>query len=137
MHALTIPKSLQSQQRIPQRTPHQRAARSDRLRRPHSLQARIDLHQIHSHETSSPMHALGDIIALTEGQAPAYGRAGAGGPLRVEGVDVEGEVDGGVGADVAEGHFHHATNPIPSTCQSRKPIPNLHCSEHTCQYHAY
>jgi len=58
------------------------------------------------------MHALGDIIALAERQAAADGGAGAGGPLRIQGVDVEGEVDGGVGADVAEGEGHDVADAV-------------------------
>lgn len=68
------------------------------------------------------MHALGDVVAFAEGEAAADGGAGAGGPLGVEGVDVEGEVDGGVGADVAEGEVHDAADAVPvvgEVCQLR------------------
>ena len=59
------------------------------------------------------MHALGNVVALAERQAAADGGAGGGGPLGVEGVDVEGEVDGGVGADVGEGELHDAPDAVP------------------------
>ncbi|KFZ03956.1 hypothetical protein V501_09274, partial [Pseudogymnoascus sp. VKM F-4519 (FW-2642)] len=57
-------------------------------------------------EATSLVHALGDVVALAKGEAAADGGPGAGRPLGVEGVDIEGEVDGGVVADVGEGHFH-------------------------------
>lgn len=58
------------------------------------------------------MHALGDEVALAQGEAAAHGGAGARCPLGVERVDVEGEVDGGVGADVGECHFHDLADAV-------------------------
>ena len=58
------------------------------------------------------MHALGDVVAFPQGQAAAHGGAGAGRPLGIQGVDVEGEVDGGVVADVSEGHFHDSADTV-------------------------
>lgn len=59
------------------------------------------------------MDRLADEVALAEGEAAADGGAGAGSPLGVEGIDVKGQVDGGVVADVGEGHLHDATNSVP------------------------
>ncbi|KFY53514.1 hypothetical protein V496_07524, partial [Pseudogymnoascus sp. VKM F-4515 (FW-2607)] len=58
------------------------------------------------------VHALGDEVALAQGEAAAHGGAGARCPLGVERVDVEGEVDGGVGADVGECHFHDLADAV-------------------------
>lgn len=60
------------------------------------------------------MHALADEVALAQGQAAAHGGAGAGRPLGVQAVDVEGEMDGRVVADVGEGHFDNAADTVSS-----------------------
>ncbi|KFZ04561.1 hypothetical protein V502_10059 [Pseudogymnoascus sp. VKM F-4520 (FW-2644)] len=64
------------------------------------LKRRVHLNQVHRDQAPRLVHALGDVVALAQGEAAAHGGAGAGRPLGVERVDVEGEVDGGVGADV-------------------------------------
>lgn len=58
------------------------------------------------------MHALADEIALAQREAASHGGAGAGGPLRIQGVDVEGEMDGGVVANMGEGHFDDAADSV-------------------------
>lgn len=58
------------------------------------------------------MDALGDVVALAEGEPAADGGARGGGPHGVEGVDVERQVDRGVVADVGEGHLHDAADAV-------------------------
>ena len=77
-----------------------------------SSHARVLTYQVHSDQTARLMHTLGDIIALAQRQAAADGGACAGRPLRIQAVDVEGQVDGRVGADVPERHFHHAADAV-------------------------
>ena len=90
-------------QSIPQRTPHHPNPSPNRLPRPPRLQRGINLHQIHSHQLPRLSHTLGDIIRLPE-RKPAPNRGPRRRrPLRVQRVDVKGEMDGGVGADVEEG----------------------------------
>lgn len=103
---------LQLQQRISQRTPHQRTPSPDRLRRSLLIQTRIHLDQIHRHQIARLVHTLADEVALAQGQTAAHGGAGAGRPLGVQAVDVEGEMDGSVVAYVGEGHFDNAADAV-------------------------
>ena len=106
--------SRSSQQRVAERALDQRAAGPHRLLRAGRLQARVDLDQVHGHQAARLGHALADVVALAQRQAAAHGRAGAGRPLRIQRVDVEGQVDGRVGADVAERHLHDAADAVPA-----------------------
>ena len=111
-HPSLPPSLFHSQQRIPQRTPDQTTTRPNRLLSALLLQTRIDLDEIHRDQLPALVDALGDVVALAEGQAAADGRPRGGCPLGVEGVDVEGEVDRGVGADVGEGELHDAPDAV-------------------------
>lgn len=102
------------QQALTQSTPDQTAPCAHRLAGARVVlrgnQARVDLDQVHGDQVARLVDALGDIVTLAQGQAATHGGAGTWGPLGVEGVDVEAEVDGGVVADVSKGHLHDATN---------------------------
>nr|POE93675.1 hypothetical protein CFP56_19687 [Quercus suber] len=100
------------QQRVAQRAAHNRHASAHRVRGAALLQAGVDLDEVEGDEAAGAVDALGDEVALAQGQAAADGGAGGGGPHGVEGVDVEGEVDGGVGADPGEGHVHDAADAV-------------------------
>lgn len=73
-------------------------------------QAGVDLHQVHGDQVARLVDTLSDVVTLAQCQAAADGGACAGSPLRVEGVDIEAEVDGGVVANVGEGHLHDAAD---------------------------
>lgn len=72
----------------------------------------VHLDEVDGDETARLVDALADVVALAEGQAAANGGPGAWRPHGVKSVDVEGEVYGGVGADVGEGHFHDAADAV-------------------------
>lgn len=73
-------------------------------------QAGVDLHQVHGDQVARLVHTLSDVVTLAQGQTAADRGARAGSPLRVEGVDIKAEVDGGVIANVGEGHLHDAAD---------------------------
>lgn len=108
------------QQALAQCTPDQAAPRAHRLAGARVVlachQAGVDLHQVHGDQVARLVHALGDVVTLAQRQAAADGGACAGGPLRVEGIDVKAEVDWGVVADVGEGHLHNATDAVSVWC---------------------
>lgn len=104
-----------SQQRVSQRAANQRAAGADRLRGTDRIQAGVDLDQIHGNQVTRLVHALADEVTLAEGQTATHGRACAGRPLGVQGVDVKGQMDGRVVADVSERHVHHLADTVPAT----------------------
>lgn len=79
-------------------------------------QAGVDLDQVNGDEVAGGVDRLADVVTLTQGQAAADGGAGAGSPHGVEGIDVKGQVDGGVGANVSEGHFDDAANAVAGKC---------------------
>ena len=58
------------------------------------------------------MHALANEIALAKGESASHGGAGSGSPLRIQTVDIEGKMDGGIVADVAESHFDDAADSV-------------------------
>lgn len=60
------------------------------------------------------MHALGNVIALAQCQTSPDRRAGAGRPLRIQRVDIKGQMYGGIVPDVSQGHLHDAANAIPA-----------------------
>lgn len=64
------------------------------------------------------MDTLGNVIALSEGQAATDGSTGTGRPLRIESVDVKGEVNGRVGPDIFQHELHDATDTISVEGQS-------------------
>ena len=72
-----------SQKCVAQRTSYQRTTRSDRIRSTYRLQRRIHFDQIHSDQTSGFVHALGDVVAFSQGQPTSDGGSGAGRPLGV------------------------------------------------------
>lgn len=100
------------EQGVAQGAADERAARADGLAGAHRGQAGVDLDQVHGDQVAGGVDALGDEVALAQGQAAADGRAGAGRPLGVEGVDVEGQMDRGVVADVGEGHLDDAADAV-------------------------
>lgn len=94
--------------------PHQGAAGTDSVLL--SLRAigelGVHLDQVDGHEVAGLVNGLADVVTLAEGKATSDGSAGAGSPHGVEGVDVEGQVDGGVVANVGEGHLDDAANAV-------------------------
>jgi hypothetical protein len=72
----------------------------------------VHLDQVDGDEVACLVHAFADEVTLAESEATADGCAGAGSPHGVEGIDVEGEVDGGVVANVSEGHLDDAANTV-------------------------
>lgn len=58
------------------------------------------------------MNTLTNEVSLAERQAPADWSSSAGRPLRVQRVDVEGQVNGGVASNMSQGHFDHASDSI-------------------------
>lgn len=68
------------------------------------------------------MHTLADVVTLSQSQAASDGSAGAGSPHGVEGVDVEGQVDGGVRADVGEGHLDNAADTVAASVMLVKQL---------------
>ena len=88
------------QQALPKPTPHNRAPRPDSLVRSDSfkpwLERGVNLDKVHCDKAPGLVNALSDVVAFAQGEAAAHGGAGARCPLRIEGVDVEGEMDGGV-----------------------------------------
>lgn len=80
-----------------------------------SRQGRVDLDKIDSDKASRLVYALADEVALAESETAADRGARGGSPHGIERVDVERKVDGGVVADVAEGHLHDATDAVPET----------------------
>lgn len=105
------------QNRLPERAPHNTTPRPNRLRNPqlprHDLG--VHLHQVHRHQATRVVQRLANVVALAEREPPAHGRAGRGRPHGVQGVDVEGEVDGGVGADVFRCHLDDAADAVPGS----------------------
>lgn len=61
------------------------------------------------------MYRFANIVALAESQTAAHGSASAGGPHGVEGVDVEGQVDWGVGTNVGKSHLDDAADTVAGT----------------------
>ena len=58
------------------------------------------------------MKTFGNVVALAQRQTASNRSAGARGPLRIECVNVEGEVDGGVGANVGECKLHDTADAV-------------------------
>lgn len=73
-------------------------------------QAGVDLHQVHSDQVARLVHTLSNVVTLAQCQTTSDGGACAGSPLWVKCVDVKAKVDGGVVADVGEGHLHDAAD---------------------------
>lgn len=71
---------------------------------------RVHLDEVNGDKVSCLVHALADEISLAESQTAADGCAGAGCPHGVEGIDVKGQMDGGVVSDVSEGHLDNAAD---------------------------
>lgn len=63
------------------------------------------------------MDSFADVVTFAKGKAATDGSTGAGSPHGIKGIDIEGQVDGGVGTNVGEGHFDNATNAVASTSQ--------------------
>lgn len=103
---------LHLQKRLAQCASHQGGTSADGVSSRLGSQLRVNLDEIDGNEAAGLVDGLADVVTLTEGQAAAHGGAGAGSPHGVEGVDVEGQVDGGVGANVGEGHFHDAADTV-------------------------
>lgn len=80
-----------------------------------SRQGRVDLDKIDSDKTSRLVHTLADEVALTESETAADRGSRGRRERGIERIDVERKVDGGVVADVAEGHLHDATDAVPET----------------------
>lgn len=72
----------------------------------------VHLDQVDGDEVAGLVHAFADEVTLAESQAAADGCAGARSPHGVEGIDVEGKVDGSVVANVSEGHLDDAANTV-------------------------
>mgnify|MGYP005988308413 CR=1 FL=1 len=77
-------------------------------------QAGVNLDQVNGNEAAGLVDRLADEVTLTQSQTTTDGGTGTGSPHGVEGVDVEGQVDGSVGTDVSEGHLDNAANTVTS-----------------------
>lgn len=75
-------------------------------------QAGVDLDQVDGDEVAGLVNGLADVVTLAQGQAATDGGAGGSSPGRVESVNVEGQVNGGVGTDVGKGHLDDAANTV-------------------------
>lgn len=108
------------QQALTKRTTNQRASRADSLVGTKVvdswLESWVDLNQVHGDEAASLVDALGDEVSLSQGKTSADWGTGGRSDDRVESVDIEGEVDWGVGADVGECHLHNASDAVPVDC---------------------
>lgn len=102
------------QQGLAEGAAHDRAARVDGLAGTSlgGSQAGVDLDQVDGDEVAGLVNRLADVVALAQGQTTTDGGAGGSSPGRVEGVNVEGQVDGGVGTDVGKGHLDDAANTV-------------------------
>jgi hypothetical protein len=72
----------------------------------------INLHEIHSDKLASLMHTLSNEVSFSKCQAAADGRASTEDKGRVESVDVEGEVDWCIGAEVGESLVHYFADAV-------------------------
>lgn len=102
------------QEGLAEGAPHQGAAGTDGVLLGLVAVGELGVHldQVDSHEVAGLVHSLADVVTLTEGEAASDRSASARSPHGVEGVDIEGQVDGGVAADVGEGHLDDAANTV-------------------------
>lgn len=102
------------QQSLAESAAHNRAAGTDGLQSAclSGGESRVNLDKIDGDQVARLVDALADVVALAESKATADGGAGAGSPGRVEGVNVEGQMDGGVGTNVGKGHLHDTANAV-------------------------
>lgn len=104
--------SISLQKSITERTSYQRASGANGLGGTYGFQARVHLDQVHGHQVARLVHALADEVTLTQGQSSTDGGASAGGPLGVQRIDVKGEVNGSVVANVGQGHLDNTANSV-------------------------
>lgn len=71
------------------------------------LERGVDLHQVHGDQAAGLMDSLADVVALTEVEASTDGGTGRGSDSRVEGIDIEAQVDGAraVRRNMLDGHL--------------------------------
>lgn len=100
------------QQGISQRTAHQRAPSPNRVRRPHGIEAGVDLDQIHGDEVTCLVHTLADEVSLAKSQSPTHGGSSARCPLRIERIDVKRQMDGCVVSNVSERHLDDTADSV-------------------------
>jgi hypothetical protein len=75
-------------------------------------QVRVNLDQVNGNKVTRLVYALADEVTFTESKTAADGCTGAGSPHGVEGINIEGQMDGCVVADVSEGHLDDAANTV-------------------------
>lgn len=63
------------------------------------------------------MHSFTDEVSLTQRQSTTDWCTGTRCPLRIQRIDIEGQVNGGVVTDVSESHFNNATDTMTSRGQ--------------------
>lgn len=108
------------QQALTKRATHQRASRTDSLVGAKVinswLKGWVDLDQVHGDEATGLVDALSDEVPLSQGETATNWSTGGWCDNWVKSVDVEGEVDWGVGADVGECHLHNASDTVSVNC---------------------
>lgn len=59
------------------------------------------------------MHTLGDIITLSQCQASSHWRSRARSPLRIQRIDIKGQMDRRIGPDMGQRHLHDTPDTMP------------------------
>lgn len=90
-----------------------RVTSTDGIAGAYFIKAGVDLNKVERNERAGLCNALGDEVSLTKRQTTSDGGTGAGGPHGVEGVDIEGQVDGCIAADPGQRHVHDLANAMP------------------------
>jgi hypothetical protein len=114
LHAM--PRQIKLKQGLTQRTPHQRTTGPDCLLCSDIINARlqcwIDLHQIHCDKTSALVNALCNEVSFSQCQASSNRCPSARSPHWIQRVDIEGEVNRRIVANVTKSHFHDSADTV-------------------------
>lgn len=114
--SITNRSPIRLQQTLAQCTTHQTATSAHRVASANICLAgnefRVHLDKVHGDQVACLVDALGNVVALAQRQTTTNGCAGGGGPHGVKSVDIKGQVDGRVVANVGKGHFHNAANSV-------------------------
>jgi hypothetical protein len=78
-------------------------------------QTRVDFDQVDSYQAAGLMYALADKVTLPQRQTAANRCSRARRPHRVERIDVKGQVNRGIVADMCERHFDDTPDSVPET----------------------
>lgn len=98
------------QKGIAQRAADQRASRANGFRSTHRLQAGVDFDKIHRNQVSSLVNTLADEVAFSECQSPTHWGTSARRPLRVQSINIEGQMDGSIISNMSQRHLNHTTD---------------------------